>query len=96
MYQDVHKGIRRRLQKFLNPITGNFSGKGWNIGEFPRKEFIYNYIKNVPNIKWIKNINIFTKVITEQGKKEVDFEKIRKESFVVPIFGEPEINISMD
>lgn len=96
MYQNVHKSIRRKLQKFLNPITGNFSGNGWNIGEFPRKEFIYNYVKNVKDLKSINNINIFTKVITEKGKVEVDFEEIKEESFVVPVFGEPEINISMN
>ena len=83
-------------EKFLNPISGNFSGKGWNIGEFPRKEFIYNYIKTVPNVKWIKGINIFTKFVTPEGKKEIDFEEIKKLHFVVPVYGTPEINISVN
>ena len=96
LYQEVHKGIRSKLEKFLNPISGNFSGRGWNIGEFPRKEFIYNYIKNVRNIKWIKNINIFTKIVTKSGKDEIEFDKVKEKPFVVPIFGEPDIRISID
>ncbi len=95
-YQSVYNGIESKLKTFLNPVSGNFSGKGWEIGEFPRKEFIYNYIKTVPHIKWIKSINIFTKMITPQGKKEIDFEKVKTKRFVVPVYGEPEINISVN
>ncbi len=95
-YQSVYKGIESRLKEFLNPVSGNFSRRGWKIGEFPRKEFIYNYIKTVKNIKWIKKINIFTKLITPEGKKELDFEEIKNQHFVVPVFGEPEINITVN
>ncbi len=95
-YQSVYKNIESRLQNFLNPVTGNFSGNGWEIGEFPRKEFIYNYIKTIPGIKWIKNINIFTRIITPEGKKEIDFEEVKKKRFVVPVYGEPSINISVN
>lgn len=95
-YQSVYKNIESKLQNFLNPVTGNFSGNGWEIGEFPRKEFIYNYIKTIPGIKWIKNINIFTKIITPEGKKEIDFEEVKKKRFVVPVYGEPSINISVN
>ena len=95
-YQGVYSSIESRLKEFLDPIKGNFSGKGWDIGRFPRKELIYNYIKIVPNIKWIKNINIFTKLITPEGKKELDFEYVKTQKFVVPVFGTPEINIMVN
>ena len=95
-YQTVYKDIESRLKSFLNPVMGNFSGSGWEIGEFPRKEFIYNYIKTIPGIKWIKNINIFTKIITPEGKKEIDFEEVKTKRFVVPVYGEPSINISLN
>lgn len=94
-YQGVYKEIKERLEKFLDPVNGNFSRRGWNIGDFPRKEFIYNYVKVVKNVKWIKKINIFTKMITSKGKKEVSLEKVKANKFVVPVFGEPEINISV-
>lgn len=95
-YQSVYKDIESRLQNFLNPVTGNFSGNGWEIGEFPKKELIYNYIKTIPGIKWIKSINIFTKIITPEGKKEIDFEEVKTKRFVVPVYGQPSINISLN
>ncbi len=95
-YQSVYRSVYNKLKSFLDPIKGNFDGKGWNIGELPRKELIYNYIKTTKDIKWIKNIYIFAKLVTLEGKKEVDFEKIGNLKFTVPIFGEPEINISID
>lgn len=95
-YQGVYKEIRQRLERFLNPVNGNFSRRGWNIGEFPRKELIYNYIKVVKHIRWVKKINIFTKMVTSKGKKEIDFEEVKENKFIVPVFGEPEINISVN
>ena len=95
-YQGVYNGIESRLKKFLDPVNGHFSGTGWNIGDFPRKEFIYNYIKTVPDIKWIKNINIFTNLVTPEGKKELDCEEIKNYKFIVPVAGIPEINITVN
>lgn len=95
-YQGVYSGIEEKLKEFLNPVSGNFSHKGWNIGEFPRKELIYNYIKTVPNLKWIKSINVFTNLLTPEGKKEIDYENIKYKKFVVPVYGEPEINITVN
>ncbi|BED93079.1 MAG: baseplate J/gp47 family protein [Candidatus Paraimprobicoccus trichonymphae] len=94
-YQTVNQEISKKLEQFLNPITGNFSGKGWEIGTFPRKEFIYNYIKKIENITWIKNIDIFTYMVTQEGKKEIEPKNIKNRNFVVPIFGEPKTNISL-
>lgn len=96
LYQNVHDEIEEKLKKFLDPVVGNFSGKGWDIGNFPRKEFIYNYIKVVSNVKWIKSINIFTWLITPEGRKEVDFEYVKNKEFVVPVFGTPDINITVE
>ncbi len=95
-YQSVYKGIEDKLKEFLNPISGNFSRKGWGIGEFPRKELIYNYIKALPGLKWIKSINVFTKLVTDEGKKEIDYEKVKYNKFVVPVYGKPVINITVN
>ncbi|MGN1041776.1 MAG: hypothetical protein ACI4PJ_03510 [Acutalibacteraceae bacterium] len=95
-YQGVYNEIESKLKEFLNPVSGNFSHKGWNIGDFPRKELVYNYIKTVKNLKWIKSINVFTNLLTPEGKKEIDYENIRYKKFIVPIYGEPEINITVN
>lgn len=96
MYQKTYQRVYDKLNTFLNPITGNFDGKGWDIGQIPRKELIYNYIKNTEDIKWIKSINVFARVITPEGKKDIDYEQIKGRKFIVPVFGEPEINMYVE
>lgn len=95
-YHEVHQAISRRLAAFLDPITGNFNGQGWEIGQLPGRELIYNSIKTVPHIKWIKGLHLFTYVTTEQGRQAVELETIRQDPFTVPVCGEPEINLTVE
>lgn len=95
-YQSLYQQVYSSLESFLNPIYGNFNKKGWDIGSLPRKELVYNYIKSMKNIKRIKSVNLFTKAITLDGKRDVSLDEINKQYFTVPVFGEPEINIIID
>lgn len=96
IYHETHQAISRRLAEFLDPITGNFNGQGWEIGQLPGRELIYNSIKTVKNIKWIKGLHMFTYVVTEQGRQAVEFDQIRRDAFTVPVCGEPEINLTVE
>ena len=96
VYHEAHQAISRRLAEFLDPITGNFNGQGWEIGQLPGRELIYNSIKTVKNIKWIKGLHMFTYVVTENGRQAVDFDQIRRDAFTVPVCGEPEINLTVE
>lgn len=95
-YHEVHQAISRRLAEFLDPITGNFNGQGWEIGQLPGRELIYNSIKTVKHIKWIKGLHLFTYVMTEKGRQAVEFGAIRQDPFTVPVCGEPEINLTVE
>ena len=44
----------------------------------------------------MKSINTFTRSISPEGKREIDFEEVKKKRFVVPVYGEPSINISVN
>ena len=96
LYHEVHQAISRRLAEFLDPITGNFNGQGWEIGQLPGRELIYNSIKTVKNIKWIRGLHLFTYVVTEKGRQAVEFGEIRRDPFTVPVCGEPEINLTVE
>ena len=96
LYHEVHQAISRRLAEFLDPITGNFNGQGWEIGQLPGRELIYNSIKTVKNIKWIRGLHMFTYVVTEEGRQAVEFDQIRRDAFTVPVCGEPEINLTVE
>ena len=96
LYHEVHQAISRRLAEFLDPITGNFNGQGWEIGQLPGRELIYNSIKTVKNIKWNRGLHLFTYVTTENGRQAVEFQELRRDAFTVPVCGEPEINLTVE
>lgn len=95
-YHETHQAIRHRLEEFLNPITGNFGGQGWEIGQIPSRELIYNSIKTIPNIKWIRGLHLFTYMVTQDGRQAVEFDRLRRDGFTVPVCGEPEINLTAE
>jgi len=95
-YHEVYQAISRRLREFLDPITGGFSGRGWEIGRLPGRELIYSCVKTVKHIKWIKGLHIFPYVVTEKGRQAVELDEARRDSFAVPVFGEPDIVLSVE
>ena len=95
LYHEVHQAVVHRLEEFLNPITGNFNGQGWDIGQIPSRELIYNSIKTIKNIKWVRALHVFHCMVTDRGLQPVEPREIRKDAFAVPVFGEPEITLSI-
>lgn len=95
-YHEVHQAISKRLQEFLDPVTGGFHGSGWEIGRLPGREMIYNCVKTVKHIRWIKGLHIFPYMLTEKGRQPVDLETARQEPFSVPVFGTPEIRLTVE
>lgn len=95
-YHEVHQAIAGRLRDFLDPIGGGFHGGGWEIGRLPGRELVYNCVKMVPGIKWIRGIHIFSYTVTEKGRQAVELEEARRDPFAVPVFGEPEIHLSVE
>lgn len=94
-YQAVYKDIESCLEKYFNPITGNFDGKGFEIGNLPNKIKIYNCIKNIDKIKFIEKVNVFCYERIRDFKKEIDYDKIFDIAFAVPINGSHDIEIDV-
>lgn len=61
-----------RLMHFLNPLTGNFDGGGWGIGEVPGIEQIRNALRDTDGIGMIKKLVV--KAYRQAGKQlqEID------------------------
>lgn len=92
-YQYVHSKIEERLKQYLNPITGNISGKGFLIGEIPTRAKLYNAVKNVSGIQSIESIYISCYIIKGDLRDEIDFYTALKHSSAVPVNGIHEIYI---
>lgn len=83
-----------KLESFINPLTGNFDGKGWAIGTLPNGVQLKNAISDVQGILYIKNIYVSAFCNENAAMTEVDLEKIKKSKYVLPISGEHDVVIT--
>lgn len=63
-----------RLNQFLNPLTGNSDGRGWEIGSAPNREQIRNVLREVGGIESIQTMMIKAYCYGYQGLQEIDLE----------------------
>ncbi len=52
------KRIREELERFLDPLHGNFYGDGWEIGTLPDKNQITHALKQVEGVKYISQLTL--------------------------------------
>ena len=92
---DVRKQVEKRIQDFLNPVTGNFKNTGWEIGEIPNITQISNAIRDIPKICMIEKVSMAAYGIQINGTIEIDLDKIDSYPFCLPLNGKHEIVISV-
>lgn len=93
---DVKARVLRRLEEFLNPISGNFDRKGWEIGRIPDEIQITNAIKGIPGIRYIREVRLAAFMQSRQGWVEVDRESEDERRFAVALNGEHQIAITVE
>ncbi|MCI8484927.1 MAG: hypothetical protein HFH41_11400 [Lachnospiraceae bacterium] len=52
------KRVREELERFLDPLHGNFYGDGWEIGTLPDKNQITHALKKVEGVKYISQLSL--------------------------------------
>lgn len=93
-YQETHSNVISSISKFLDPINGNQSGKGFEIGEIPNEKDILNCISFISGINKIENINIFAKIIDDFGnKKDILLSEKEMLRFAVPVSKDIDVEI---
>ena len=93
-YQEAHSNVISSISKFLDPINGNQSGKGFEIGEIPDEKDILNCISFISGINKIENINIFAKIMDDFGnKKDILLSEKEMLRFAVPVSKDIDIEI---
>lgn len=92
-FYELETTLQLRLKEFLNPISGNYNKKGWDIGDIPTATIIYNYIKVVEGVKAINKFSIKAALINRRGKIEIDFDRLVDKGFMTVVSGNHEIKI---
>lgn len=91
---DTRRRILEQLKAFFHPLTGNFHGHGWQIGEIPNQMQILNLLRNVSGVLGIDRIRLLA-VIRKNGQiREVGPEELEKIKFAVAVGSSFEIDIT--
>ncbi len=94
-YMQVSTQVQKKLDDYLNPISGDFSGHGFEIGKLPTKTQIYNFIRTVNKIKKIENLTMDCYIRTKEEREEMDYEKVLEFEDVVPLSGVHQVDIEI-
>ncbi|MCC8027218.1 MAG: baseplate J/gp47 family protein [Clostridium sp.] len=90
----VKKLAVKRLEEFLNPLTGNFNGRGWEIGTLPNNLQIKNAIADIPGLVYVRNIYI-SAFAGGPGGREVDLDALGSSPYCLPVGGRHEVIITV-
>lgn len=86
-YSEVYHLLEERLKTYFHPVTGDFSGEGFEIGKLPPKTKLFHFIKTTNGIQTIKNLTISYFEQRPEGRKELSYEQAMELPGAVPING---------
>ncbi len=92
-FEDVFRiknQILLKLAKFLDPVSGNFDGGGWEIGTMPNAFQIRNAISDTIGNGQIKQVFLSAYVGEKSNRTEVEMDSILKHKYILPVSGEHE------
>lgn len=92
----VREEIHRRLDSFLDPMTGNFDGKGWAVGRIPNDTQLRNCLSSVRGIRFLRQVSAAAFLETGFGPTEVDPTQLKNGLFALPRSGRHNILITVE
>lgn len=94
MYR-IKENVRQRISDFIDPITGNFDGNGWGIGELPHRQQIENIVRSVSGVDYVEKLYMRGFMINGQEKIELDLDHMDRRDFCIAVSGEHNIQSSI-
>ena len=61
----------KRLTGFLDPITGNFDGKGWGIGQYVHISVLYALLKSIGGVNHVEKISMTVPKVEGRKRTEI-------------------------
>ncbi|MEJ8546913.1 putative baseplate assembly protein [Brevibacillus borstelensis] len=68
----------RRLEQFLDPLSGNFNGSGWEIGQSLHPSLLFALLKSVPRVRYVNQLTINVSRIANGQRTEISLEAYDK------------------
>lgn len=92
----VREEVKRRLEAFLDPLTGNFDGGGWAVGRIPNDTQLRNCLSGVRGVNFLRQVSSALFRETGFGRTEIHLEDLRDKLFALPKSGRHTILISVE
>ena len=84
---EVKEDILKYLKLFIDPVSGNFHKRGWEIGELPKEIQIYSFIKSKELDAIINKIIITGKIKNINGIVERELSEMENNPFIIGVNG---------
>ena len=62
----------QKLERFLDPLTGNFDGKGWEIGQTIHPSVFYALLKTIRAISFVEKLYMSVYLLEDDRRIEID------------------------
>jgi hypothetical protein len=92
----VREEVRRRLDAFLDPLTGNFDQNGWDVGQIPNTTQLRNCLSGIRDVRFLRNVTATAYTETGFGRTEAQLEELGEHLFALPRSGRHEIRITVE
>lgn len=89
----IQKNLQEKLTEFLDPVKGNFDGKGWEIGRLPERFQMETVVRSVEGIESLQRCTVFARMISRTGSPAVSYEMVKNMPFVLPLGGKHRIRL---
>ncbi len=90
MYR-IKENVRQRIADFIHPITGNFDGNGWEIGELPQRQQIENAVRSVTGVSYVEELVMRAFLIDGHEQEELDLDHLTTSEFCIAVSGEHQV-----
>ncbi len=93
---EAKKNITEALKSYLDPIAGNFSNRGFEIGKVPNRNQIEAVLKNIKQVEVIKNLMLIGELQEGAITTSINMEEVGEIPYVLPLNGEHNIIIYVE
>ena len=83
----IKKQVTDRLAEFLDPVSGNFNGNGWEIGSLPNAFQIRNALSDTLGNAQLKQVFLSAYEGEKDNRIEVEMDTVLKHKYILPVSG---------